>query len=393
MNPIEICKQNLSIINDLVKTLLRQIGERPLSREHRQAIDNFTKIYKNFSDGIKSSTPDVEALIVLASYSAVHAHSLGMKISRSQNFSDEVRVTARALEEKASQLREIIDSSEEFSEPYMISPVHGNSDGSLSENDNVSSQEKNIIELQAKLRSEIETFERDIAKGNNEIEELKRKSSESSKKSLDEVSNLNVSIERLKSEILELKSNLIKEVGKAEKIAEGAQERSKEVDSQINGLLGQNASKILLIDYANTAELEGKSANALRGWSLACMALTGGVLCLALYESLSSGLDWKQAIFKVFTAIALSVPAAYLARESAKHRNQEHVNRRISMDLRAITPYIATLPSDEQNKIKSEVASRIFGVQENGGINSDNYPVNVQELAKMIIDKIPAPKP
>ena len=63
------------------------------------------------------------------------------------------------------------------------------------------------------------------------------------------------------------------------------------------------------------------------------------------------------------------------------------------MDLRAITPYIATLPGDEQNKIKSEVASRIFGVQENGGINSDNYPVNVQELAKMIIDKIPAPKP
>ncbi|MBE8592604.1 hypothetical protein IQK56_17640 [Pseudomonas sp. MAFF 301449] len=393
MNPIEICKQNLSIINDLVNTLLRQIGERPLSRENRQEIDNFTRIYKNFSNSIKSSTPDVEALIVLASYSAIHAHSLGMKISRAHNFSDEIRVTARALEEKASQLREIINSSEAFSEPYMISSAHGNSDGSLSENDSVSSQEKNIIELQTKLRSEIETFERDIAKGNNEIEELKRKSSESSKKSLDEVSNLNVSIERLKSEILELKNNLIKEVGKAEKIAEGAQERSKEVDSQINGLLGQNASKILLIDYANTAELEGKSANALRGWSLACMALTGIILCLALYESLSSGLDWKQAIFKVFTAIALSVPAAYLARESAKHRSQEHVNRRISMDLRAITPYIATLPGDEQNKIKSEVASRIFGVQENGGINSDNYPVNVQELAKMIIDKIPAPKP
>jgi hypothetical protein len=258
--------------------------------------------------------------------------------------------------------------------------------------DSVSDHEKNIIELQAKLRSEIETFERDITKGNDEIEELKRKSFDNAQKSLDEVTHLRRNIEQLKSEISELQSNMIKEVGKAAKIAEESEVRSNEVDSQINELLGQNASKLLLVDYANTAETEGKSANSLRRWSLACMALTGAVLCLALYESLSIGLDWKQAIFKVFTAIALSVPAAYLARESAKHRSQQHINRRISLDLRAITPYIATLPTEEQNKIKSEVASKIFGMQENGVASSGDYPINFQELAKMIIEKIPTPK-
>ena len=221
---------------------------------------------------------------------------------------------------------------------------------------------------------------------------LFRSSSDASQKSLDEISELRRIIEQLKSEISDLQSNMTTEVGKAAKIAEDAERRSGEIDSQINDLLGQNASKILLIDYANTAETERTSANYMRGWSLACMALTGLVLCVALYESLSSGFDWKQAIFKVFTAIALSVPAAYLARESAKHRSQEHINRRISLDLRAITPYIATLPSEEQNKIKAEVASKIFGVQESGGANYDNYPLNVQELVKMMIEKIPSPK-
>lgn len=391
-NPVEICRQNLSIIYDLLQTLLKQIGETPLAREDREALTNFEINYKNFISRTSSSKPDVEAAIASANGSAIHANVLGMRISQKEHYSDDVRATAKILEDKASSLRKIIDTSEEFSLPYVLSVDNKLQAGLPIGFDSVSDYEKNIIELQAKLRSEIETFERDITKGNDEIEELKRKSFENSQKSLDEVSGLRRNIEQLKSEISELQNTMVQEVGKAAKIAEDAEVRSKEVDSQINGLLEQNASKILLIDYANTAETEGKSANSLRRWSLICMALTGVVLCVALYESLSSGLDWKQAIFKIFTAIALSVPAAYLARESAKHRSQQHINRRISLDLRAITPYIATLPAEEQNKIKSEVASKIFGVQENGSASSDNYPLNIQELVKMMIEKIPTPK-
>ncbi len=391
-NPIEICWQNLSIIYELLQTLLKQIGEKPLARQDREAISNFEINYKNFVNRTSGSSPDVEAAISSASGAATHAQLLGLKVSQRESYNDEIKTTAKILQEKASNLLGIINSSEEFSLPYVLSIDNSAKGGFPNNYDAISTHEKSIIELQAKLRSEIEAFERDITRGNDEIEELKRKSFENSQKSLDEVSDLRRSIEQLKSEISDLQSNMIKEVGKAAKIAEDAEVRSNEIDTQINGLLGQNASKILLIDYANTAAAEGKSADLLRRWSLVCMALTGVVLCLALYESLNSGLDWKQAIFKVFTAIALSVPAAYLARESAKHRSQEHINRRISLDLRAITPYIATLPSEEQNKIKSEVASRIFGMQENGGANSDNYPINFQELAKMIIEKIPTQK-
>jgi len=45
---------------------------------------------------------------------------------------------------------------------------------------------------------------------------------------------------------------------------------------------------------------------------------------------------------------------------------------------------------EEQNKIKAEIAAKIFGNQEGSSI-TDNYPLNIQELAKLIIEKIPAP--
>lgn len=391
-SPIHICRENLNVIYDLLQTLMKQIGESPLAREDREALTNFEINYKNFISRTSSSPPDIEAAISSASGSAIHAKLLGMRISQKENYSDEVKATAKVLHDKASYLRSIIETSEEFSLPYVFS-VNKKLQTELPIGfDSISDYEKNIIELQTKLRSEIETFERDIAKGVEEIEGLKRKSFENSQKSLDEVSILRRNIEALKTEISDLQEHIHKEVGKAEKISEEAEGRSKEIHSQIDGLLGLTASKVLLVDYAETAKAEKESANSLRGWSLVCMALTGLILCVALYESINGGLDWKQSLFRFFTAIALSVPAAYLARESAKHRSQEHINRRISLDLRAMSPYIATLPPEEQNKIKSEVASKIFGMQESSSASYDNYPINVQELAKLIIEKIPAPK-
>lgn len=391
-NPIDICKRNINSIFETLRLLLEQVGETPLARVDREAINNFEINYKNFNKRITASPPNSEAAISSANGAAIHAQAVGYNISSREIYNEEVRATAKKLQHTASNLREIIDTGEEFTLPYILSITQADQVEPTAIDGSVSNHEKYIIELQAKLRSEIETFERGIAKGTEDIENLKRKSFENSQNSLDEISALHRSVERLESEISRLQENLLKEIGKAEKISGEAEGRSKDINDQIDDLLGQTASKVLLVDYANTAEAEKKSANMLRNLSLGCMALTGTILSFALYESLSSGLDWKQVIFKIFTAVALSVPAAYLARESAKHRSQEHVNRRISLDLRAMTPYIATLSPEEQNKIKSEVASKIFGIQEGGGANSDNYPINFQELAKMLIEKIPTQK-
>ena len=393
-NSLAVCSRGINHLDKLIEILISKNGENPLARGDRKQISSFKTNYDNFNKHTSNPSIDAETAIDSAKNAAIHAQALGAGINSKDMYSEDIKGAARDLATAAIALINNIDSGRDFTGPYMTTPIRHEL---INEKiDNAASSfydhEKQIIELQAKIRSEIETFERDISKGTDEIEKLKQKSTSNYKNSSEEILELLRTIEQLKSNISNLNEQMVTESGKAAKISVDAEEHSKKVHARIDDLLGQTASKVLIVDYANTAEAEKKSANQMRFWSLLCMALTGGILCVALYESLSSPLDWKQSVLKVFTAIALSVPAAYLARESAKHRNQEHINRRISLDLRAITPYIATLPSEEQNKIKSEVASKIFGAQESSNTAPDNYPINFQELVKAVIEKIPTPK-
>ncbi|MVW87873.1 hypothetical protein EI969_18310 [Pseudomonas sp. PB101] len=387
--PLDIYKESIDSIYKLKETLLEQLPSNTLSKFDTENISNLGIEIKNLSNHISNSPDDTISAINSARAFGLSAYKFASGIAQNTNHEQAAISTANKLSNMSLTLLEKIDSGPFYRprEEYLQGPENHHSN-----KDSISINEKQLIELKATLESEIKTFIRDISKGSDEIEQLKQRSHSEYKKSNADILKLTDEIEQLKSIIYELNQVLAKELDKAAKITEDAVQSSKDSNDKIHKLLGETATKVLLVDYADTAETENKSANKMRNWSLACMTLTGVFLCISIFESLFNAFDWKQSIFKIFTAIALSVPAAYLARESAKHRNQEHINRRISLDLRAINPYIATLPTDEQNKIKSDVAAKIFGMQENGSNLPDNIPINIQELVKLIIDKIPTQK-
>lgn len=239
--------------------------------------------------------------------------------------------------------------------------------------------------------ADIDFYEKRILEGELEFDRLKQKTSDYFRDTKIEISNIAQIAENLRNEINTLQENMLAESKKASEISDAATELAKEAQTNIDKLLETTSSKVLLLEYSTTADEEETSANNMRWLSLTCMALTAAILLFTLYDTLNSELDWKQSIFRMFIAIALSVPAAYLARESAKHRSQQHTSRRIALDLKAVTPYISSLPDVDQIKIKSEVASRIFGMHNNEA-PSDSYPLNIQELVKALIEKIPTNK-
>lgn len=117
------------------------------------------------------------------------------------------------------------------------------------------------------------------------------------------------------------------------------------------------------------------------------------VIAIIIGQSLLSTGDpdfnLKTAILRLVFSAALSIPAAYLSRESTRHRNKQYEFQQMSLELQAITPYIASLPDEEQHKLKAEMATRLFGSK--GQINnSESYPINIQEILTKIIEKIPA---
>ncbi|NNG44981.1 hypothetical protein HJP15_19005 [Pseudoalteromonas sp. NEC-BIFX-2020_002] len=157
---------------------------------------------------------------------------------------------------------------------------------------------------------------------------------------------------------------------------------------QMDELLEQSANRTMAQDYDYSAADEKKAANWLRLGSLACMGIIIYIVCYSFYDSTHSGFDWESSIFRTVLVFILSIPAAYLSRESTKHREQQYNYHHTALDLKAITPYIASLPEADQNRIKISIAERIFASRQTNLNQQDSFPLNTQELMMELIKKV-----
>ena len=157
--------------------------------------------------------------------------------------------------------------------------------------------------------------------------------------------------------------------------------------TQLDGLLSNASNRVMANDYDSSAVSEKKSADRLRYGSLGCMAIIVFIVCYTFYDSTHSGFDWESSIFRTVLVFILSIPAAYLSRESTKHREQQYNYHHTALDLKAITPYIASLPEVDQNRIKISIAERIFASRQTNLNQQDSFPLNTQELMMELIKK------
>lgn len=187
----------------------------------------------------------------------------------------------------------------------------------------------------------------------------------------------------------EIKNHEISEIyNKQLKTIETLIEKTEEKHRSINELLESASGRVVASDYQNSATEEKNVADKLRYASLAFMSVAAVILIYTVFESSGAGFNLETSISRLLSAILLSVPAAYLARESAKHREQQYQHHQTSLDLITITPYIATLPDDMQHEIKIDIAKRIFASRKTNSTGSENYPLNLQEVMIELIKKM-----
>lgn len=177
------------------------------------------------------------------------------------------------------------------------------------------------------------------------------------------------------------------EIQKITKAYEAAKTDIDEKTNHINRVTGQAAARMVAGDYDGSAANEKKAADNLRYLALSCMLLIVGLLGWAVFESTSTTFEWERFLSKISLVFLLGVPAAYLARESAKHREQQYHHLQTSLDMKAISPFLASLPDEEQHKLKALIATRIFGGRDFSKVGNDPYPINTQEIIMKIIEK------
>lgn len=180
--------------------------------------------------------------------------------------------------------------------------------------------------------------------------------------------------------------------GEIDKISSAYSEGLREIGvkkTEIDGILGHVSGRAIAGDYEKSAAEEKKMADLLRLGSLVCMAVIAGFL---IYTLVGHSTDWQQSLFRISLTFLLSVPAAYLARESAKHREQQYQHLQTSLDLKALSPFVASLPDEEQHKIKIAIASKIFAGRDFSKVGADPFPINTQEIIMELLKKVDVSK-
>lgn len=186
----------------------------------------------------------------------------------------------------------------------------------------------------------------------------------------------------------DLESSVNQKLNSIEQLHNDTLEQLESKKQQIDEILGHVSGRAIAGDFEKSASSEKRMADWLRYESLGCMFLIVCVVSYSFYETTQENFSWDKSLFRIALAFFLSVPAAYLARESAKHREQEYTHLQTSLDLKAITPYISSLPEEEQHKLKISIANRLFAARDFSRFSSDSYPINTQDIIMEIIKKL-----
>jgi hypothetical protein len=180
-----------------------------------------------------------------------------------------------------------------------------------------------------------------------------------------------------------------------EKLTSAYTEALKETElkkTEIDSILGHVSGRAVAGDYEKSATEEKNKADWLRIGSLTCMALIAFSLGYSFWETIGTEFNWQKSLFRITLTFLLSVPAAYLARESAKHREQQYQHLQTSLDLKAISPFLASLPEEEQHKIKIAIASKLFAGRDFSKTSADPFPLNTQEIIMELLKRLDFPK-
>ena len=194
--------------------------------------------------------------------------------------------------------------------------------------------------------------------------------------------------ESINSVISEHKEQYREQLESQKKEANSVLEELEEKREEASNLLQIIGNIGITGNYQNIANNEKKAADNWRRIALGLMISMVVIIGITIFISAANGFDWKLALFRVGAAFVLAIPAAYAAKESAKHRALENHNRRSELELASLDPYLEKLPEETRNKVKEELTKQFFGL--NKQHEKGEEPVSnkaIFELLKSVIDK------
>jgi hypothetical protein len=117
-------------------------------------------------------------------------------------------------------------------------------------------------------------------------------------------------------------------------------------------------------NYQQIANSESEQADLWRNATLLIFLTGMGLAGATFYKFWNQAIDsenWTGVVIRLFYAIAITVPALYTARESARHRTNADRARQTELELASLGPFIELMPEDKKTGIREELTKHYFG--------------------------------
>lgn len=365
---LEKIDNNLSQTSELVSSLTADLKGKQVTAKAQEYLQTFELRHKEYLNKIES---DANYEQVIQSVSNAYTYSRALADALLKNpapFDEKVQTKLKRILNLANSIQKSIEER------------------------NVIFGEENLVvarpEFKRKVKSTITLPGSNPSEEINElIKSFKQQLTESEDRHMKKEAALSSNIEELNNKLNLLEDHVQEKVDAADLLYNETEIKLTEKKNSVDELLGKVSEGVIAHGFDTSAAEEKKIANILRIGSLFCMVVIAIVIGFSLYETTTEAFKWENSTFRLIFTILLSVPAAYLARESAKHRQQQYAHLQTSLNLKAIGPYLASLPEEEQHRLKSEIASRLFAPKDSSVKDVDSYPINAQELLMKLLDK------
>ena len=324
----------------------------------QESLKGFQDHYANFRREVDEGEPGVANSILQASG---HAVQLARRLLDVPALNESLRQEFKKLAEKAEQLMFRAQTSEVFFVPLAASSnMPSGTDAEIKPEFAAHDAHRRELERQ------VDAIRQEIAAAELRLAELRNEGDALGKRVTDQITQAAAAYES------------------GTKLVEKAQE-------DFNELIGVATGNVIHGDYSESAKREKNAADRTRLWALACMAAVAIGLGYTLFATNLDEMKWQSAVTRGLLALAVSIPAGYLARESLRHRTQQHCYLQTALNLKAMEPFIASLPEPERNALKSEMAQRLFSTNRHPP-SEDLGLLNVHDLLLQAIKQLGAAK-
>lgn len=140
-------------------------------------------------------------------------------------------------------------------------------------------------------------------------------------------------------------------------------------------------------NYQRIANEEGRQANSWRWITIGVFAAGIGVAAATFVkfwdQPLTTESLWSVMV-RLLYAIAITAPAWYTARESARHRTNADRARQTELELASIGPFIELMPEEKKVEIKEALTKSYFGRQVDA--HSVQTPLDALQLKDLVVE-------